>query len=149
MNKLKLKGDEIIVDNGSGTGNFCFDVARLYPGATLIGIEKSFELTVISQKKKIEKQLDNVHFVNGDILEMSLVSFDVSCMYFPITVIMDDFYERIPAKLMEMKPDQRLVIWFKLPDSDKELEGRDILGEILLSKYSGYRKCKLHAYGFV
>ena len=146
--KTGLNGIEVIVDIGSGTGDFPFPMAELYPGAVLIGIEKTKEYVAACEKRKAEQggKSGKPHFVNGDALEADYGIFDLLYMFCPLTDEAN-FYDRLSSKLAtEMKPGAKLVCYgldMGDPHIRKLFDGRSGV----VAGYDARRRCFLETHG--
>jgi len=55
-----------ILDIGSGTGNLCFKLSKIYPHTKILGIDIAPGMIAYSKKKKEFLKLDNIEFIEGD-----------------------------------------------------------------------------------
>ncbi|MBI4853474.1 MAG: methyltransferase domain-containing protein [Acidobacteria bacterium] len=76
--RLGLENKIKILDIGSGLGGACFYFAENYD-ATVLGLDIAQAMVEISTERKIEKNLDKVSFLYGDIKDVELEpnSFDL------------------------------------------------------------------------
>jgi phosphoethanolamine N-methyltransferase len=76
--RLDLPPGIKILDIGSGLGGASFYLAEKYD-ATVVGLDVAKAMVEISTERKIEKNLDKVSFIHGDIrdVELEASSFDL------------------------------------------------------------------------
>lgn len=82
-------GDKIL-DIGSGPGKFCLSGAYYNPEVSFYGIEQRNDLVYTAAVTKATLGLNNVTFLNGNLLDLDLSQFDH--FYF-----FNSFYENLPG----------------------------------------------------
>ena len=75
-------GDRI-VDIGSGAGKFCTVAGMLHRSAIFYGVEQRIRLIHAAQKLGRRLQVDNVHYIHGDIASVNLADFEGAYMFNP------------------------------------------------------------------
>lgn len=79
-----------ILDIGSGPGKFCLNGAYHHPEASFFGIEQRNDLVYCATITKEKLGLNNVTFLNGNLLHLDFSQFDH--FYF-----FNSFYENLPG----------------------------------------------------
>lgn len=114
LRELALRGDERVVDFGSGLGQFTCAMARAVPRGSVVGIERSDE-----QRAKAEREA-NVEYRAGDVLDLDLGAewgtFDVAHARFVLEHVPDPL-RVVEAMVRAVKPGGRIV----LEDDDHDL----------------------------
>ena len=64
--KLQLRGDERILDIGSGDGKVTAEIAGYVPNGSVIGIDNSETMIALAQGKYANVDFPNLHFQQGD-----------------------------------------------------------------------------------
>ncbi len=72
---LAADGRKSILDLGSGSGKFCI-VAAAYSNAEIVGVEKRKNLVHLSKKLAENLQLENVSFIQSDLIDLDFKKFD-------------------------------------------------------------------------
>jgi isochorismate synthase/ubiquinone/menaquinone biosynthesis methyltransferase len=68
---LQLGEQPRVLDLATGTGDLAIDIARMHPGATVVGLDPSKEMLAIAQAKLAKRKLaDRVSLVVGDAQEL-------------------------------------------------------------------------------
>jgi trans-aconitate 2-methyltransferase len=76
--KLKLRGDEHILDIGSGDGKVTVALSRQIPGGSVVGIDNSAEMVSRAREKFPEKRFPNLRFQVADARNLKFENtFDV------------------------------------------------------------------------
>ncbi len=70
INKLKLKGNERILDIGSGDGKITAELAANVPNGFVIGIDNSDEMIRLSQSRYLTSNVKNLKFQKVDAREL-------------------------------------------------------------------------------
>ena len=69
---LALGASPRVLDLGTGTGDLAFDIARLHPDATVIGLDPSSQMLAIADAKRTRLGLaDRVTLVTGDAQQLA------------------------------------------------------------------------------
>jgi demethylmenaquinone methyltransferase / 2-methoxy-6-polyprenyl-1,4-benzoquinol methylase len=64
---LQLGARPRVLDLATGTGDLAVDIARMHPGATVIGLDPSRQMLAVAQHKLARRQLaDRISLVRGD-----------------------------------------------------------------------------------
>ncbi|MGE0770259.1 MAG: methyltransferase domain-containing protein [Cyclobacteriaceae bacterium] len=71
---LQLKGNEKILDVGSGLGQFSIEMARIARNGICVGIERDERQFELAQQHKTKSGVDNVAFRLGTVEEMPLAA---------------------------------------------------------------------------
>ena len=69
-----------VVDQGSGTGNLTFRIARRYPGARVVGVELRREYAAIARRRASVLGLERVSFVQGLAEEVAFRPGSIDCV---------------------------------------------------------------------
>lgn len=78
IEKLKLKGDERVLDIGSGDGKVTAEIATLIPHGEVVGIDSSEEMVKFARENFPTTDYPNLHFEVMDARELSFnKEFDV------------------------------------------------------------------------
>jgi trans-aconitate methyltransferase len=67
LSKFSLKGNEIILDIGSGDGKITAEISKLLPNGKIVGIDSSIEMNSYSKSKFSTKEYPNLDFVLMDV----------------------------------------------------------------------------------
>jgi SAM-dependent methyltransferase len=107
LRELALRGDERVVDFGSGLGQFTCAMARAVPNGSVVGIERSDE-----QRGKAVREA-NVEYRAGDVLDLNLGSewgtYDVAHARFVLEHVPDPL-RVVQAMVRAVKPGGRVVL---------------------------------------
>jgi SAM-dependent methyltransferase len=107
LRELALRGDERIVDFGSGLGQFTCAMARAVPRGGVVGIERSDE-----QRAKALREA-NVEYRAGDVLSLDLGdewgTFDLAHTRFLLEHVPDPL-RVVQAMVRAVKPGGRIVL---------------------------------------
>jgi len=107
LRELALRGDERIVDFGSGLGQFTCAMARAVPRGNVVGIERSDE-----QRAKAVAE-PNVEYRAGDVLNLDLGdewgTFDVAHARFVLEHVPDPL-RVVEAMVRAVRPGGRIVL---------------------------------------
>ncbi|OMH40090.1 class I SAM-dependent methyltransferase [Desulfurobacterium indicum] len=78
IEKLSLKGNELVLDIGCGDGKITFEIARRVPDGYVVGIDSSEEMIKLASKMFSPSKYPNLSFRFLDIQEMDFSGeFDV------------------------------------------------------------------------
>ena len=66
IRKLNLKGNEILLDIGSGDGKVTAEIASLIPNGSVVGIDSSEEMVVLAQRMYPRDAFTNLRFQRED-----------------------------------------------------------------------------------
>lgn len=116
LRAASLKGDENIVDIGSGWGTIVFEVAKSYPQACVTGIELHPVLFLISKVVQfLFYRRQKITLVRGDAAAFSYESYNIVFL-FMLSTFVD---EVIAPKLeKELKPGAKVISYvFKMNSS--------------------------------
>ena len=73
LREIALRGDERVIDFGSGLGQFSRAMARQLPHGKVVGIERSDEQLALAKKLASDDgEADLVEFRQGDVLNADL-----------------------------------------------------------------------------
>ncbi|MDD5067704.1 MAG: methyltransferase domain-containing protein [bacterium] len=64
--KLNLKGDELVLDIGSGDGKVTLEIARHLTSGSVLGVDSSIEMIQFSQELIEQQPLKNISFMQAD-----------------------------------------------------------------------------------
>jgi SAM-dependent methyltransferase len=107
LRELALRGDERIIDFGSGLGQFTCAMARAVPRGSVVGIERSDE-----QRTKAVRE-SNVEYRAGDVLNLDLGeewgTYDVAHARFVLEHVPDPL-RVVQAMVRAVKPGGRIVL---------------------------------------
>ncbi|MEO8034675.1 MAG: methyltransferase domain-containing protein, partial [Acidobacteriota bacterium] len=114
LRELSLRGDEKILDLGSGLGQFSRAMARQVPRGRVIGYERSEEQLARSQELASSADEDGlVEFRNGDALHLELGSdlgtFDVAHTRFLLEHLPDPL-RVVRTMVQAVRPGGRIVL---------------------------------------
>ena len=100
-----VRGDDLVVDLGSGDGRLVIEAARRY-GARGLGVEREEELVMRARAAALTAGVaDRVHFRHGDIFETDLRGATVVTLY-----LLPRLLEQLAPKLRaELAPGARVV----------------------------------------
>jgi trans-aconitate 2-methyltransferase len=70
LQKLKLKGNERVLDIGSGNGRVTAEISKKLPNGSIIGIDSSKDMVVHAQKKYPPEQFPNLSFQLMNVEDM-------------------------------------------------------------------------------
>lgn len=79
VQELNLRGDEKVLEIGSGPGRLSIEIGKLLPNGEVVGIDISENMIKLASAKAEELKVGNVKFVVGDALNLKFPdeSFDV------------------------------------------------------------------------
>jgi len=79
VQELNLRGDEKVLEIGSGPGRLSIEIGKLLPNGEVVGIDISENMLKLASAKAEELKVGNVKFVVGDALNLKFPdeSFDV------------------------------------------------------------------------
>ena len=78
ISKLRLKGNERLLDIGSGDGKVTAEIAGCLPNGSVIGIDSSEAMIALAQSKFSADVLPNVRFQHGDASQLTFENeFDI------------------------------------------------------------------------
>lgn len=107
LRELALRGDERVIDFGSGLGQFTCAMARAVPRGRVVGIERSDE-----QRAKAVTEA-NVEYRAGDVLNLDLgdewESFDVAHARFVLEHVPDPL-RVVQAMVRAVRPGGRIIL---------------------------------------
>jgi len=89
IGKLKLKGNERVLDIGCGDGKVTAEIARSLTRGSIIGIDSSQEMIRFAQDNYLEKNVQNLSFMTIDVKDMSFsnefdVVFSNACLHWVV-----------------------------------------------------------------
>jgi trans-aconitate 2-methyltransferase len=70
LQKLELRGDEIILDIGCGDGKVTAEIAALLPRGTITGIDLSEEMVALASQRYPSQAYPNLRFQKGDAAKL-------------------------------------------------------------------------------
>jgi len=121
-----------ILDIGSGSGKFCLIAAHYHPEATFYGIEQRSDLVTLCNDLKERLQLQNVVFINDNIINRDFQQYDHFYFY-------NSFYENI-------KGTQKID--YTIPYSEQLYDAYNrYLYKQLNKKPAGTRLVTYHSFG--
>ena len=126
-------GDRIL-DIGSGTGKFCTVAGMLHGSATFYGIEQRLRLIHVAQQLGRRCEVENVHYIHGDITSVNLQNFEGAYMFNP-------FGEHV---LEERRPQ---IDKFHRPSHRRYIELTKSAEALLASARPGCRVVTYHGFG--
>lgn len=115
IRELALRGDERILDLGSGLGQFTRAMARAVPGGRVVGIERDdVQFDGARQRAEQAGEGDLVDFRRGDALDLQLRdgewgSFDIAHTRFLLEHLPDPL-TAVKTMLRAVKPGGRIVL---------------------------------------
>jgi SAM-dependent methyltransferase len=121
LRELQLRGDERIIDFGSGLGQFTRMMARAVPRGSVVGVERSVEqLASAKRLAEADGETGLVDFRQGDVLTLDLGdewgTFDVAHARFVLEHVPDPL-RVVETMVRAVKPGGRIV----LADDDHEV----------------------------
>ncbi len=69
---MNIKDGSVVYELGSGDGKVVFGIAKKFPSAQVVGVERSLLPFMISSVKKYFNKVNNSHFVNSNFLNVSV-----------------------------------------------------------------------------
>ncbi|MFC1923888.1 methyltransferase domain-containing protein [Chloroflexota bacterium] len=89
INKLKLKGDERVLDIGCGDGKVTAEIARSLTKGSILGVDSSEEMVSFARENYFKKHIPNLSFKMVDVKHMSFdnefdVVFSNACLHWVI-----------------------------------------------------------------
>jgi SAM-dependent methyltransferase len=114
IREMALRGDERIIDFGSGLGQFTRAMARAVPRGTVLGIERD-EAQLAGAKRLAEESGDTerVRFRRGDVLDLDLGeewgTFDVAHTRFVLEHVPDPL-RVVQAMVRAVRPGGRIIL---------------------------------------
>ena len=116
---IELKGEALVLDMATGTGEVAIEICDHHPGATVVGVDFSSQMLAVAKKKVRSRKLDGrIHFSLGDgrCLPVEGGIFDAATIAFGIRNI-----EQRDQALAEFKRalrpgGQLLIMEFDIPD---------------------------------
>ena len=66
-NDISINNDNVVLEIGSGKGDFLLQMARKYPNLIFIGIEKNVTCSGFTCKKLVENEITNAFIVDADV----------------------------------------------------------------------------------
>ncbi|PYQ51645.1 MAG: hypothetical protein DMF59_07120 [Acidobacteria bacterium] len=115
LREMALRGDEHIIDFGSGLGQFTRAMARAVPRGRVVGIERNEEqLAGAYRLAAAEDEAKLVEFRRGDVLNLELAraewgSFDVAHARFILEHVPDPL-RVVKTMVRAVRPDGRIVL---------------------------------------
>lgn len=115
LREMALRGDERIIDFGSGLGQFSRAMARAVPRGRVIGIERSEEQLAEAQRiASAENESNLAEFRRGDVLHLELAreewgSFDLAHARFILEHVPNPL-RVVQTMLHAVKPGGRIVL---------------------------------------
>lgn len=130
---LTPRGDENVLDIGSGVGKFCLAAAFAAPSACFFGIEQRRDLVDHAEAARKELRLYNSRFIHGNFTQLDFKLFDHFYFYnsfyenlidtdkiddsIDYSVELYNYYNRqLYNKLKEMPSGTRVVTFHSLED---------------------------------
>ena len=110
LERADLGPGKTFVDLGSGLGKVVLLVALL-SGASAHGVELDPELAVQAQAAARSLNLDNAHFIAGDIRESPLPTADVYYMFIPLSRSAD-----VASRIREFAGERRILLFSQTLD---------------------------------
>lgn len=105
LDELSLRGDEVVLDLGSGDGSLLFELEQQYPGLQLTGFEISLLPLLIAWVRKAWKR-SNVHLYWKNLFRQNLSQADLIFIY-----LLDQSYPRLQKKFaQELKPNALVIV---------------------------------------
>lgn len=121
---VSLKGNESVIDLGSGWGTMIFYLARNYPDLQIAGIELNGVLHVIAQLKRwLLYRNSKIALLHGDAASVSLGAFDVVFLF-----MLSPFVNRVlvPKFERELRKGTRIVSYV-FPMKSSKFEEKKLL----------------------
>jgi len=119
LREIALRGDERIIDFGSGLGQFSRAMARAVPRGRVVGIERNDEQLALARKlAAADGETDLVEFRQGDVLEADIErsTFDIAHTRFVLEHVPDPL--RVVKNMVRaVRPGGRII----LADDDHEV----------------------------
>ena len=112
LRELALRGDERIVDFGSGLGQFSRAMARAVPRGSVVGIERSDEqLSLAKRLAEDDGEASLVEFRQGDVLDAELEwgTYDVAHTRFVLEHVPDPL-RVVKTMVRAVKPGGRIIL---------------------------------------
>jgi SAM-dependent methyltransferase len=114
LREMSLRGDERILDFGSGLGQFSRAMARAVPRGRVVGIERDLEqLGTAKRLANEDGETNRVDFRQGDVLDLDLgsewESFDVAHTRFLLEHLPDPF-RVVKTMLRAVRPGGRIIL---------------------------------------
>lgn len=110
----KPSGVKRIVDLGTGTGCIAIAMARAFGDAKVTGVDISEEALSLARENAIALGVDNVEFMQGDMMRLELDgAYDIIISNPPYITLAEE--ENMRRNVLEWEPRQALFV----PDDDK------------------------------
>jgi len=112
LRELALRGDERIIDFGSGLGQFTRAMARAVPRGSVVGIERNDEQLALAKRlASDEGEASLVEFRQGDVLtaEVEWGTYDVAHTRFVLEHVPDPL-RVVKTMVRAVKPGGRVVL---------------------------------------
>ncbi len=68
----KIEAGDVILDMGAGTGNYSIDLAKKFPQAQIIHIDRDEGMNEVAKDKKVKHNLNNLKIIQSDAESISL-----------------------------------------------------------------------------
>jgi SAM-dependent methyltransferase len=112
LREIALRGDERIIDFGSGLGQFTRAMARQVPGGTVVGIERNREqLSLARRLAEEDGEASLVEFREGDVLDANLEwgTYDVAHTRFVLEHVPEPL-RVVKAMVRAVRPGGRVIL---------------------------------------
>jgi trans-aconitate 2-methyltransferase len=119
LKKLKLNGDEKILDIGCGDGRFTEALAHHVPKGKVVGIDSSDSMLSLANNILKSTQIDNLSFLKQDAVSLDFYNqFDLA-VSFTVFHWLPDHLAALKGIERALKPGGRVFIYFA-PDHGKD-----------------------------
>jgi len=112
LREIALRGDERIVDFGSGLGQFSRAMARAVPRGNVVGIERSEEQLALAKRlAKDDGESSLVEFRQGDVLsaELEWGTYDIAHARFVLEHVPDPL-RVVKTMVRAVRPGGRIIL---------------------------------------
>lgn len=147
MGKLKLRGDERVLDIGCGDGKVTAEIAKSLTKGSILGIDSSQGMVNFAREKFLEKQIPNLAFKTIDVKYMSFenefdIVFSNACLHWII-----DHLLVLKKISMSLNPGGRILI--QMGGKGNATEIIEVLNEMLQdNKWNEFFDGFAFPYGF-
>jgi len=135
---LNLRGDEIVLDVGTGTGHLAENLSHKLPDGYIIGIDQSQAMLMVARENIVEKNLSNYYVLKSDAED---IIFKDSIFEIAFLVISLHHFRDPLLALNEiyrvLKRDGTLVLYEPL--GPKDLKLRELLEDVFKRGHPHHR----------
>ena len=132
LDRLSLRGDEVVLDAGCGTGMITADLIKLLPNGRVIAVDGSISM-VISAKKNLGAKAEVLH---ADLLDLTLEK-QVDIVFSTATFHWIDDHKKLFTRFYNLlKPGGQIVAQCggegnggKLPDIIKNVSSQEVFAQ--------------------